>query len=118
MGETPAGTPGPPPHHHENLSEVFIVTEGQMDFVVNGDKKTIKAGEVVDLPVNTIHTFGNNSDQPCKWINIHSPKGFWSFFKDMGIDSNEENAVMKSVDESIINKVMATAADYDMLIDV
>ena len=71
-----------------------------------------------DLPVNTIHTFGNNSDQPCKWINIHSPKGFWSFFRDMGVDSEEENAVMKSVDESIIRKVMATAADYDMVIDV
>jgi hypothetical protein len=36
----------------------------------------------------------------------------------MGVDFEEENAVMKSVDESIIRKVMATAADYDMVIDV
>ena len=65
-------------------------------------------------PPDVVHTFKNTGPSPCKWINIHSPKGFLSFFEDMGIPENDPEAMKKSVDESIINKVMQTAVDYDM----
>lgn len=114
IGETAPNVPGPPPHFHSALNEVFMVIEGEMEFVINGELKNIKKGESVDLPPNVVHTFKNSGSTTCKWINIHSPKGFLSFFKDMGIPENEPDAMRKSVDESIINKVMQTAANYDM----
>ena len=75
-----------------------------------------KAGESVDIPPKTLHTFANKSDKPCKWVNIHSPKGFKKFFDQMGIPDHEENAIEKSIAPELINKVIATASDFDMII--
>ncbi len=114
LGNTPAKVPGPPPHYHSGYSEVFLVIEGEMEFVVEGEVKTVRSGESVDLPPNTLHTFSNTSKQVCKWVNIHSPKGFLSFFEDVGVPEDEEDAVVKSIDDNIVEKVMQTAAQYDM----
>ncbi len=114
IGETAPNIPGPPPHFHSELNELFMVLEGEMEFLINGALKKVRQGESVDLPPNVVHTFKNAGTSTCKWINIHSPKGFLSFFEEMGIPESESEAMKKSVDESIINKVMQTAADYDM----
>ncbi|MGB5668237.1 MAG: cupin domain-containing protein [Maribacter sp.] len=118
IGETPANVPGPPPHKHKGYNELFLVIEGEMEFLVNGNPRTVRQGESVDLPVGALHTFSNNSSLPCKWVNIHSPKGFLSFFEEMGIRADKEEAMKKSVDKSIIKKVIARAADYDMHISM
>jgi len=114
IGQTPANVPGPPPHYHSGYNEVFLVLEGEMEFVVEGEVRTVRAGESVDLPPDTIHTFSNKSDQGCKWVNIHSPKGFSAFFKAVGIPEAEEDAMVRSVDDAVIQKVMRVAAQYDM----
>lgn len=114
IGHTPAHIPGPPPHYHSSYNEVFLVIEGEMEFVVAGDLRTIRAGESIDLPPNTIHTFNNTSDTTCKWVNIHSPKGFSAFFEEVGIPDEEQEAIEKSVHESTIQKVMEVAAQFDM----
>lgn len=116
IGETPAKVPGPPPHLHHSFKEVFLVIEGEMDFMIDGEARKVSAGESIDIPPNTIHTFGNTSDTTCKWVNIHSPKGFREFFETLGIPETEANAQQNSVSPEIIQKVMATAKDYDMLI--
>ena len=118
VAETPPYVQGPPTHLHNSFKESFLIIEGEMQFIVNGDTTIVKAGESVDIPPNTLHTFANISDKPCKWVNIHSPKGFRSFFEQMGIPETEENAIGKSVSQEIINKVMATAAEFDMIIKI
>lgn len=114
MAETPPHVAGPPPHLHHNYKESFLIVEGEMEFMVNGEIKVVKAGEALDLPPETLHTFNNKSDKPCKWVNIHSPKGFREFFEQMGIPIYKENAQMDSVDPSIIQKVIQTASNFDM----
>ena len=116
MAETPPNMQGPPPHLHNSFKESFLIVEGEMEFFVNGDTMVVKAGESVDIPPKTLHTFANKSDQPCKWINIHSPKGFRAFFEQMGISEDEENAVEKSLTPELIQKVITTAPEYDMVI--
>ena len=116
FGETPAGVQGPPPHHHQGFTESFLITEGEMQFFVNGETKIVKAGECVNLPQNTLHTFNNKSNSVCKWVNIHSPKGFRRFFETLGVSAEIENSQQNSVSESIIGSVIATAADYDMIL--
>ncbi|MFN3195696.1 MAG: cupin domain-containing protein [Chlorobiota bacterium] len=118
IGETDPNIPGPPPHFHSGLNEMFMVLEGEMEFVVDGESKKVRQGESIDFPPNVVHTFKNNGETTCKWVNIHSPKGFLSFFKDMGIPENESEAMKKSVDEGIIKRVMETAQNYDMHIKV
>lgn len=116
MAETPPKAQGPPPHSHNSYEESFLIIEGEMEFFVKGELKTIKAGESIDVPPNTLHTFGNKSDRPCKWVNIHSPKGFREFFEQMGIPANEENAQERSTAPELIQKVIQTAEDFDMYI--
>jgi mannose-6-phosphate isomerase-like protein (cupin superfamily) len=114
MAETPPHVPGPPPHLHTSYKEAFLIVEGEMEFMINGELQTVKAGESIDVPPNTLHTFNNRTDKPCKWINIHSPKGFRDFFETLGVPADEDNAVERSVSDEIIQQVIQTAADYDM----
>ena len=87
-----------------------------MEFFVNGETKILRAGESIDIPPGTLHTFGNKSDQVCKWVNIHSPKGFRDFFETLGVDEDQQNAVEQSIAPEVIQRVIQTAADYDMII--
>lgn len=118
MAETPPKVQGPPPHLHQSYKESFLIIEGEMEFFVNGSTQVVKAGESLDIPPKTLHTFANKSDVPCKWVNIHSPKGFRTFFEQIGVPEEEENAVEKSLAPEVINQVIATASDFDMIIKV
>jgi mannose-6-phosphate isomerase-like protein (cupin superfamily) len=114
IGETAPQVPGPPPHFHTGYHELFMVLEGEMDFLINGEPRKVKQGESINLPPNVIHTFKNSGSSTCKFVNIHSPKGFLPFFHNMGISESESEAMQKSVDQSLINKVIQQAASYDM----
>jgi glyoxylate utilization-related uncharacterized protein len=114
QGLTPPNVPGPPPHYHEGYSEVFLVLDGRMEFILDGKPVLVEAGESIDVPTNTLHTFRNTGETPCRWVNIHSPKGFLSFFEQFGVDANQPEAFEKSVDGQIINAVIEQAASYDM----
>ncbi len=118
LAETPSMVQGPPPHLHNSFKESFLIIEGEMEFMIDGRIMIVKAGESVDIPPKTLHTFSNNSEKPCKWVNIHSPKGFRSFFEQIGIPENEENAVEKSIAPEIINKVIESASNFDMIIKI
>lgn len=116
IGETPSNVQGPPPHFHNIYHEVFMVIEGEMEFMLNGEISVIKKGQSINLPPKTVHTFSNNSDESCKWINIHSPKGFLNFFENVGVSETEEQAEIKSLSPEIIQKVIKTASLFDMII--
>lgn len=113
-GETPAGVPGPPPHLHKERDEVFIVLEGEMKFDVDGLTYHLKPGDSIDLPKNSMHTFSNAGNSTCKWLNIHSPQGFWGFFETFGVDSAEQGAQQRSVDPAVIKSVIEGCAEFDM----
>ena len=118
IGESQPEVPGPPPHHHSKFHESFYVIEGEMDFIIDGELRKVKAGESVDLPPYTLHTFKNPGTSVCKWVNIHSPRGFGEFFQQYGIPENEKNAAKKSVSAEIIQQVLHTAPEYDMQIQL
>ena len=118
IGESQTGVPGPPPHHHDNYHESFYIVEGEMDFVINGAPKKVSKGESIDIPPGTLHTFQNSGKELCKWVNIHSPKGFSDFFSKYGVPDSEPEAMKKSVAPEIIQDVLKTAPDYDMKIQL
>lgn len=113
-GISAPGIPGPPPHYHSAYHEMFIVTEGELEFLINGKMVTVKEGESIDIPAHTLHTFKNQGTQDCRYLNIHSPKGFSGLFETFGIDVTEENAFEKSVAPEVINSVLQRAPDFDM----
>lgn len=106
--------PGPPPHYHAHYHELFHVVDGQLEFLVNGQTVLVPAGESIDLPPHTVHTFRAVGETPCRFLNVHSPKGFQAFFEEFGVDAAQENAFAASVDAQIIQQVLERAASFDM----
>ena len=47
--------PGPPEHIHSSLPEKFIVTEGTLSLLVNGEKKVLRPGESLLVNPGTPH---------------------------------------------------------------
>jgi len=46
---------GPPEHFHEAFEEKFTVKTGTLSILVNGEKRTLKAGETISIPPMTKH---------------------------------------------------------------
>jgi mannose-6-phosphate isomerase-like protein (cupin superfamily) len=46
---------GPPEHFHENFTETFTVRSGTLSILVNGEKRTLRAGETLSVPPMTRH---------------------------------------------------------------
>jgi mannose-6-phosphate isomerase-like protein (cupin superfamily) len=116
FGETPSGVPGPPAHHHSKYTEFVMVLKGQMEFIVNGEKRLLQEGDSINLPVNSVHTFNNPTTDTSRWLNIHSPKGFFSFFERFGVPTKQEHSFESSVSGSMIDNVVKEAAGFDMII--
>jgi len=116
--ETPPNVQGPPPHTHQSYKESFVIIEGEMEFFIDGAIQVAKAGDVIDIPPNTLHTFSNKQDQTCRFVNIHSPKGFRRFFEEMGVPETEDNSRERSTAPEAVQALIQSAASYDMHIAV
>lgn len=75
---------GPPPHRHD-FEESFTVLEGEIEATFRGQKTTVRAGEVINIPANAPHQFQNKSNQPARLLCICSPAGQEEFFLEVGV---------------------------------
>ncbi len=80
LSSTPPGG-GPPPHRHHNEDEMFMVVEGSIRYLANGQwTEPLEPGSIVYTPRGAVHTFQNVGETPCRqWI-IVTPSGFERFF--------------------------------------
>ncbi len=79
-----AGMGGPPVHVHPTAEESYAVVEGTMDVFMNGEWKTLRAGETATVPADVPHTLRNSSTEPVRIVNVHRPAlRFESFFREM-----------------------------------
>ena len=64
--DIPAGSEGPPKHKHILQSEIFEVLEGTLIVEAGNQKRTLKPGQKMTIPANTIHTYTTPHDAPVK----------------------------------------------------
>lgn len=77
---TPPGG-GPPPHRHHNEDEMFLVLEGSVRFLANGEwTEPLAPGSIVYTPRGAVHTFQNAGKLPCRQLVIITPSAFERFF--------------------------------------
>lgn len=69
----PPGSFAPPPHVHPTPTETFEVIEGELDLMVEGSWRTLRAGESASVPPGVPHTFKNRSGKTVRVANTHSP---------------------------------------------
>jgi quercetin dioxygenase-like cupin family protein len=58
----PAASLEPPAHYHPHQEEDFTVEEGELSVRINGSVKLLKKGDKIHIPVNTIHSMWNATD--------------------------------------------------------
>jgi mannose-6-phosphate isomerase-like protein (cupin superfamily) len=78
------GMAGPPLHVHPTAEESYEVIEGALDLCVDGDWRTVRAGESATAPAGVPHTLRNATKEPVRIVNIHRPAlQFESMFREM-----------------------------------
>jgi quercetin dioxygenase-like cupin family protein len=76
---------GPPPHRHD-FEESFTVLEGEIEATFRGEKLSLRAGQVIQIPANAPHQFRNNSAQPARLLCLCSPAGQEGMFREIGVE--------------------------------
>ena len=77
-------TGGPPVHVHERAEESYEVLEGTLEVFIDGQWRTLRAGEKATVAPGTPHTLRNTSNQPVRLVNTHRPAlGFEAMFREL-----------------------------------
>lgn len=78
------GFPGPPPHRHERLHDMFYVLDGTLTMRLSDETQQFGAGTFVCVPPGVTHTFSNTSEQPVRFLNFNTPAGWENYMRDLG----------------------------------
>ncbi|GAB4013369.1 cupin domain-containing protein [Spirosoma sp. KCTC 42546] len=59
----------PAPHYHPHQAEDFTILSGELTTKINGQLKTLRAGDKLHIPKNTVHSMWNQSGEKTivKW---------------------------------------------------
>lgn len=67
---------GPGPYHyHANSENVYIVLEGTIWAIIEGEKHVLEKDDVLFIPPGTKHSAGNGGSVPARVIEIYTPPG-------------------------------------------
>ena len=77
------GYPGPPPHVHERLHDMFYVLEGTLAMRLGDERLEAAAGTFVCVPPGTVHTFSNPGGTPVRFLNFNTPGGWERYMRDL-----------------------------------
>jgi quercetin dioxygenase-like cupin family protein len=111
---SPPHVPGPPPHFHKSENEFFLVVDGTLDVMTNGEWRRCGPGSFLDLEPHTTHTFINDTETDVVWITGWRPKGFERFFRDFGIPAADADARNRSVGDQVVRNVVQNVERYGM----
>jgi len=70
----------PPYHVHRTEDEVFRVLEGELTLLVDGERRTVGAGETVLAPKGVPHTYRVASEQ-ARWLVVTTKGDFERFVR-------------------------------------
>ena len=78
------GFPGPPPHTHQHLHDMFYVLEGVLTMRLGDMTHEVAAGSFVCVPPGIVHTFSNTGTGPARFLNMNTPSGFEHYMRELG----------------------------------
>jgi mannose-6-phosphate isomerase-like protein (cupin superfamily) len=83
------GFPGPPPHVHERLLDMFYVLEGTLTMRLGDDTLEAEAGTFVCVPPGVIHTFSNPGSSRVRLLNFNTPAGWEDYMRELSAAATE-----------------------------
>ena len=57
--------------HRHPYEETFVILDGNIEFIADGETKMIESGNIIVIPANTWHEFKNRSDHVAVMVSIH-----------------------------------------------
>ena len=80
----PVGSQQVPEHYHEKLEELFLITEGEVKFIVSGESFIAKAGDFIPVQRGTLHGFGHHGEIDSKmWVTTVGEAGLLDYLKEV-----------------------------------
>jgi mannose-6-phosphate isomerase-like protein (cupin superfamily) len=67
------GFPGPPPHVHRELHDLFFVLEGTLTLLDGDETVAASPGTFACFPPGAVHTFSNPGGEPVRILNFNTP---------------------------------------------
>ena len=101
------GFPGPPPHIHEVLHDMFYVLDGTLSMRVGDEALELGPGTFVCVEPGTPHTFSNPGDEPVRFLNFNVPGGFELYMRELAAAMRERGGAIEPAE------IGAIAARYD-----
>lgn len=83
------GFPGPPPHVHDRLHDMFYVLDGTLTMRLGDDELEAWPGTFVCVPPGVVHTFANRSDSAVRFLNFNTPGGWEGYMRDLAAAASE-----------------------------
>lgn len=77
------GFPGPPPHRHKRVHDMFYVLEGTLTMRLGDETLELEPRSFVCVPPGVVHTFCNPSDAPVRFLNFNTPAGWENYMRDL-----------------------------------
>ena len=75
------GFPGPPPHRHQRVHDMFYVLDGTLTMRLGDETLELEPGSFVCVPPGVVHTFSNQSDAPVRILNFNTPAGWENYMR-------------------------------------
>lgn len=100
---------GAPLHMHRNEDEYSYVLEGRIGLELGDEVLEAGPGDLVSKPRGVPHAFWNAGDEPARLLELISPAGFESYFRELA-----PLLAAPERDEAAIGEVVAR---YDLDID-
>jgi mannose-6-phosphate isomerase-like protein (cupin superfamily) len=72
----PGKATGEEAEDHPDSDQVLLVTEGQIEGEIAGEKVVVRAGEFVLIPAGTKHRFVNTGDVPALTFNVYASPAY------------------------------------------
>jgi quercetin dioxygenase-like cupin family protein len=109
---------GPPPHVHSREEESFYILAGEITFRVNGETIVATAGTFANMPIGSLHSFKNETNQLARMIISVAPAGLENMFFEVGVPlaAGATEALPPTKEE--IEKLLAVAGNYGVEIKV
>jgi hypothetical protein len=109
----PSGCVPPPPHVHRRQVEEYEVLEGRFEVVIDGEWRTLAAGETASVPVGALHTFRNRSGAPVRVRNWHRPAMRFEEFIERTSRTLRAAGVTRKRDPRVVLYLSQVMLDYD-----
>lgn len=108
---------GAPPNHHAGETEAFFILEGQVGFMIAGEKRLAKAGDFIAIPDGAVHAFEAVGDAPARLLILNAPGHMHeAFFTGVGKALPDDHASLPEPSEPDIAAVLAKAQETGMTI--